>query len=128
MWSGFSGENNGQGLFDRMMPDGDLSMSLLERYRHHLAIEAAGGRGLFSRILGYFRKFWFACVFCAIIFLLFGVWVALTSDLSGGASMALIIFPFGALLICGLGALPYGLAQLFLSAKQSPENAPDDPS
>ncbi|HET6526588.1 hypothetical protein [Sphingopyxis sp.] len=36
--------------------------------------------------------------------------------------MALIVFPIGAALICALGAAPYGLAQLFLSAKRSPDN------
>lgn len=96
-------------------------MGLLTRYRHHLAVEASGRPGLFSKILLCFKRFWFACLFGAMLFLAYGVWVALTSDLSGGAGMALIIFPMGAALIGALGAVPYGIAQLFLSAKQRPD-------
>jgi hypothetical protein len=53
------------------------------------------------------------------------VWVALTSDLGGGAGMALIIFPFGAVLIFAVGAVPYGVAQLFLSAERRSERRLD---
>ncbi|MGQ2975801.1 MAG: hypothetical protein ACT6QT_08955 [Sphingopyxis sp.] len=101
-------------------------MDLLTRYRHHLAVEASGRSGLFSKILRYFKRFWFACLFGAVLFLACGMWVALTSDLRGGAGMALIVFPVGAALICALGAVPYGVAQLFLSAKRLPDNNLDD--
>lgn len=97
-------------------------MSLLAKYRHHLAVEAAGEQGLFARILRYFRTFWFICLFGAVLFLAYGVWVAFTSDLSGGAGMALIAFPAGAFLICALGAVPYGLAQLVFSSRPQPKN------
>ena len=96
-------------------------MGFLAKYRYHLAVEAAGDRGLFARILRYFRAFWFICLIGAMLFLAYGVWVAFTSDLRGGAGMALIAFPAGAFLICALGAAPYGLAQLFLSARPLPE-------
>jgi hypothetical protein len=61
----------------------------------------------------------------SIVFLAYGAWVALTSDLSGGAGMALLLFPFGAALIFAVGAVPYSIAQLFLSAKRRPERRLD---
>ena len=96
-------------------------MGLLSKYRHHLFVEASGESGLFAKILRYFRTFWFICLFGAVLFLAYGVWIAFTSDLSGGAGMALIAFPVGALLICALGAAPYGVAQLFLSSRPQPK-------
>ena len=96
-------------------------MGFLAKYRHELAVQAAGEQGLFARILRYFRAFWFICLFGALLFLAYGIWVAFTSDLRGGAGMALIAFPAGGFLICALGAAPYGLAQLFLSARPPPE-------
>ena len=89
-------------------------MNFLTRYRQKLVVEGED-KGLFARILRFFRRLWFVSIFGAAIFLAYGVWVALTNDLSGGASMALIVFPVGALVICVMGAVPYALAQLFLS-------------
>ena len=97
-------------------------MGLLSKYRQHLADEAAGRSHRLRDILGYFRKFWLGCIFGGVAFMAYGVWVGLTRDLSGGAGMALIVFPVGALLLSVFGAVVYGLAQLFLSVKPAPES------
>ena len=96
-------------------------MSLLLRYRQQLADEAAGRSHRFADILRRFRRFWLFCVSLGVAFLAYGVWVGFTADLSGGAGMALIIFPIGAILIAAAGGGVYGVAQLFLSVRENSE-------
>ena len=94
-------------------------MSLLLRYRQQLVDEAAGRSHRFADILRHFRRFWLFCVGLGVAFLAYGVWVGFTEDLSGGAGMALIIFPVGAVLIAVAGGAVYGFAQLFLSVRKT---------
>ena len=90
-------------------------MRLLASYRHQLAEEAAGRSHRFADILKYFRRVWYATIALAGAFLMWGMWVALSLEPNSTEGMALIIFPFGALLLIVGGAVPYKLAQLFLS-------------
>lgn len=95
--------------------------SLLIRYRRHLS--GAEPSNALIRVLKIFRSIRLACFLGAGLFLAYGVWTVVTVDMGLGGSMALIIFPAGAIFIALLGALPYGLAQLLLSpARQSNES------
>ena len=94
-------------------------MKWLNAYRHQLAEEAAGHSHRFADILSYFRKFWYFTIALAVAFLGLGVWEALSLEPDKTAGMALIVFPFGALLLVIGGAVPYKLAQLFLSVQPS---------
>ena len=90
-------------------------MSFLASYRNQLVEEAAGRSHRFADILKHFRRFWYATIALAVAFLMWGVWEATTLEPNSTASMALIVFPFGAMLLIVGGAVPYKLAQLFLS-------------
>ena len=92
-------------------------MKLLASYRHQLAEEAAGRSHRFADVLGYFRKFWYFTIALAVAFLAWGVWEAVTLPPNSTAGMALIVFPVGAVVLAVAGAVPYKLAQLFLSVE-----------
>ena len=90
-------------------------MSWLAAYRRQLADEAAGRSHRFGDILRYFRVFWYVTIGAAVALSGWGIWLAMTQDLSGGKSVVLIMFLVGAIAIVLAGAVPYNLAKLFLS-------------
>lgn len=90
-----------------------LAMGCLINYRRHVSGERP--IALLLLVLKIFQVFRLVCLFLAALFLAYGVWVALTVDMGLGGSMALIIFPVGAIVISMVGVFAYGLAQLLLA-------------
>lgn len=62
-----------------------------------------------------FRMLWFASLFAGGMLLAVAIWIEWTSAPRSGADMAPIVILFAAFLICALGAIPYGVAQLIAS-------------
>ena len=94
-------------------------MRLLTAYRHQLAEEAAGRSDRFKRILRALRRVWFGFCALAVAWLGWGAWYVIFGNLPDGGGMALIIFPMGALALVLVGAVPYSIGQLFLSARRT---------
>lgn len=91
-------------------------MSLLSAYRHQLAEEAAGRSRRFGNIMRALRLLWIMISLGGAAFAIWLVYDDLNHPYPGGG-WSLLISPAILLMAVVIGAVPYGIGQLFLSVK-----------